>query len=96
VPQRRCQRHGRHADEREHIPRRRNPARAGVSARRHGAADHLTPEVADATIDRVWRGVERAPGRLVQRAGTCAGGADAATQGIGRRVEISISYGRET
>ncbi len=41
LPQRRLQRHGRHADERKHLARRRRQLRPGDAAGEHGSADPL-------------------------------------------------------
>ena len=82
--------HGRHADEREHFPGGRHPARAGIPARGDGTSHRgHRPRAGDAGYG-LPPGRQRTAGAIVWGAGTGAGGADAAQEGgggVGRRPD---------
>ncbi len=67
LPRGRRQRSRRHADEREHHPRRRRGARPGDAARKHGGADPLVGPRAAPAHDALRRRPRRAQSRIFRR-----------------------------
>ena len=86
LPEVRRQRSRWHADEREHLARRRHPARPGVSAARDGSAHPLDWPRTDATRHALSAGAGRPSSGIHDRGRPGADRADAAAQEGGGRL----------
>jgi CofH subfamily radical SAM domain protein len=80
----------RHADEREHQPRRRHAARPGTPAVRDGGADPLHRPRAGPANDALRPGAGGPPPRRLRGASAGAGGADRPTEAGGGRQLIDF------
>jgi FO synthase len=86
VPECRRQRPRWHVDERKHLACGGHPARPGIPARGNGGPGPFDRPYAGATRHPVSAGEERAPRRVVRRAGAGPSRTDAAAQNVGRGV----------